>query len=287
MSRKKHILVIPDGNRRHARREYLAACLTDSREALHAAIATLGEVGREAIERRLAQYVQSGRDPGWGGEGDLFDRCSDEIPESYTLGSYQASGRVLDDVLRWALTDTEISTLTIYAAQPENLNRAHSNVVSFLSTGAAVARLWAADSELCSQCSFLLVGDRSLVEKKLEVPELAPTVRGFLDATARLEHSGTGVALQVNLLAAYDLEWEINQAVVDGRFRMDRLIVRDPVDVVFRSGCDGRAALSGALPCQTSFSQICLNPAYFPDLDISQISSEIDKNRTTRLVSGL
>jgi undecaprenyl pyrophosphate synthase len=140
---------------------------------------------------------------------------------------------------------------------------------------------------LCSQCSFRLVGDRGLLTKKLEVPELAPTVRNFLNATDRLKHAGTGVVLQVNLLAAYDFEWEINQAVMDGRFRTDRLIVCDPVDVVFRSGCDGRAALSGALPCQTSFSQICLNPAYFPDLDISQISSEIDEKSTARHSSGL
>lgn len=286
MGTKKHILVIPDGNRRHARREFLAASLKDSRQALHDAIGSLERPDQEAIEARLDQYVRTGRDPGWEGGRDLFDEYAGEIPESFIIGSYRQSGHLLDEVLRWALRQDPIFALTIYAAQPENLNRAHSNVVSFLSTGAEIAQQWSSDGELSSQCSFRLVGNRSLFTRKLEVPGLAPTVRAFLDATERLELAGTGTGLQVNLLAAYDFEWEINEAVVEGRFREDRLPVRDPVDIVFRSGCDGRAALSGALPCQTSFSQIYLTPTYFPDLDLSQISHEILEMRTARHSSG-
>jgi undecaprenyl pyrophosphate synthase len=132
-----------------------------------------------------------------------------------------------------------------------------------------------------------MVGDRSLFECKLENAGLAQTVTDFLEQTACLERACCGDELHVNILAPYDFLWEINQAIVDGRFCPERLAVHEAVDFVFRSGCFGRAALSGAIPYQAAFSKICLSPVYFPDCTVEQVERAIHAGGAPRFMSGL
>jgi len=287
MREGRHLLVIPDGNRRHARREYLSACMQKSLDAFRGSVAHLDESDRESLERRLARYLETGNDSFWEYARDLLDEPTVKLPEEFLRESYRASGKLIDELLRWALADEATSELTLYAAQAGNLLRADSEVASFLSAGADYAKRWANDREISSRCTFQMVGDRALFERKQEAAGLAETVTDFLEQTARLEKAGRGDELHVNILAPYDFLWEINQAIVNGRFCPDRLVVREAVDFVFRSGSFGRAALSGAIPCQTAFSKICLSPVYFPDCTVDQIERAIRAGGAPRFVSGL
>ena len=285
--RVRHLLLIPDGNRRHARREYLRALLHQSLDRFEAALATFPQCDREATRRRIRAYARSGRDPGWCGARDPLDASWLEAPEPYLLASYRASAEILDRVLLSSLHDKNIRELTLYAAQEKNLSRSDINVRAFLCVGAEIAFRWSSNAALCGQAQFRLVGDRALIEAKRTQPRLKEVTEAFLDHTGRLEAAGHGAALRVNILAAYHFEWEVNQAIERGRFSSANMVVAEPVDVVFRTGSRGQAKLSGALPCQAAFAQLVFRDAYFPDCDSRQIVSDVSDLQCSRNRSGL
>jgi len=282
----RHLLVIPDGNRRHAKREYLCSLLRESRGSLAAALSSIPDKDASALRRRIETYLQTGDDHGLEKAVDLLDRVSVELPPEFLLTSYRKSGRLIEELLRSCLTDRSLDILTVFGMQTRNLSRVETEVLAFLHVESDYARKWSNDPDLIARCRFQMVGDQAAFDQ-LETPALRKAARDYAEAAAALQAAGQGDELCVNILAPYDFLWEIERATVDGRFDRNQLAVANDVDLVIRSGSIGRSPTSGALPLQVAFSRLHLISDYFPDCSVRELRKAIDDCAGGRPESGL
>ncbi len=288
MSGVNHLLVIPDGSRRHAKREHLSQQFrAESEESFRHRLVGLDRGDATTLARRIANFSMTGEDPMDWDRRDELDAVEIDVPAEHLKSSYQASGLVVDSMLRWVLARGSIRILTLYGMQAANLCRSSDEVIAFLDVESSYAETWSRDPEIRSRCRFTMVGDRSLLTSKRGNPEFQTAVARYVEGTDQLVRSCDGSDLQINILAPYEATWEINQAVVNGHFDPAKLLVQDGVDLVFRSGSQGRSATSGAVPCQTAFSRLVRSLKYFPDCTVEELSRAIDEGAAQRLRSGL
>ena len=194
MNSSLHILLIPDGNRRHARREHLRQLQVTDPGALQQILDRLGEHNAAEALRRL------GEDPSSISETsariDVFDRPEITAPESQLKASYRESAVVLEDMLRLALSDPNVVTLSIYGMQSENLKRPPEMVRSFLNVETDFAERWLEDAEIRSNCSFSLVGNTGLLKQRQNDPEIGTAITRFQRKLEQLESLCLGTRLR-------------------------------------------------------------------------------------------
>lgn len=276
MRQVQHLLLIPDGSRRHARREFLRALLHGGSDRFDTAIQCLDLRETPKLRERIEAFDRSHQDPVYDDDSpDLLDSAKLSVPFTYLLASYLEGVRVMDATVRWMLQERSVSLLSAYGMQVRNLHRSDDEVLAFISAETDCANSWAADSEITARCSIRFVGDRLALESQRRSPRLADAIDTFLESADRLTAVSRGDQLRINILAPYDPVWEIRQAIVGSRFDPARLSIPEPVDLVIRTGCAGRSLTSGALPLQAAYSQFALIKAYFPDCSSHVIARAI------------
>lgn len=276
MGAGRHLLLIPDGSRRHARREYLRAMLDRSAREFEALLEELPPGLALRLRERITRYARDGADTGFDpGQPDVLDELAVELPGSLYLASYRRCVSLLDELVDWLLAEGETSVLSVYGMQLANLQRADAQACAFLRAEAECCEGWASSQARLERCTFRFVGDQSLLEAGRWRPALRQELARYARARERLARAAHGRDLVVNLLAPYDYEWEINQAIVAGRFERSALAVPESVDLVVRSGSGSRSVLSGALPCQSAFSQFAPIPGYFPECRLGDLQRAV------------
>jgi undecaprenyl pyrophosphate synthase len=288
MRQVQHLLLIPDGSRRHARREFLRELLHDGPGRFDAAIQWLGRTEASELRKRIEAFDRSRRDPAYDGDSpDLLDSTMIPVPFAHLLASYLEGVRVMDSTVRGILQSGSISLLSAYGMQVRNLDRSDDEVLAFINAETDCANCWAVDTDITQRCSFRFVGDRLALEAQRRSPRLADAIDAFIESADRLTSAARGDQLRINILAPYDPAWEIGQAIVGARFDPTRLPIPEPVDLVVRTGCAGRSLTSGALPFQTAYSQFALLKTYFPDCSSHDIAGAIASSLEKTRVPGL
>lgn len=277
-SAPRHVLVIPDGSRRHARRAFLCDLLGRSSAEFRLAMKTRPASEVTALEARLQTYSRTLRDPLYdASRRDLLDVKEVQPPLSYLLDSYRQGTQLIDAFLRWILDRGEVRILSAYGMQARNLERSDEEVTAFLRAETECANRWADNAALLSRCTFRFIGDRGTLERHRNRSALVDLIDAYLDGARELEKRSQGRELRVNILAPYDPEWEIKRAIVRGGFDRQALAVPEPVDFVVRSGNAGRSLTSGALPLQAAYSQFASLRAYFPDCSLDDLKDALER----------
>jgi undecaprenyl pyrophosphate synthase len=288
MRQVQHLLLIPDGSRRHARREFLRDLLHDGSDRFDAAIQWLDRKEASELRERIELFDRSRRDPVCDEDSpDLLDSAMIPVSFDHLLASYLEGVRVMDATVRGILQEGSVSLLSAYGMQVRNLDRSDDEVLAFIIAETDCANRWSVDVDLTQRCSIRFVGDRLALESQRQRPRLADAIDAFLESADRLTTASRGNQLRINILAPYDPAWEIGQAIVGARFDPTRLPIPEPVDLVIRTGCAGRSLTSGALPLQTAYSQFALLRTYFPDCSSHDIAGAIANSLETTRDPGL
>lgn len=282
----RHVLLIGDGHRRHARRSWLCAALRDDPEAFARQLAQLPPDAARALRARIQTVAAGGADPHLDRPPDLLDRLAGPIPGERLLASYRSGGRVLESLLRWNLENHRVPLLSVYGMQTRNLDRADEEVAAFLRAEAECAQRWAEDEHLARGYRFAFVGDRAAFDRPLQRSALKPLIEEWCESAGKLEEATRGGERPVRILAPYDPAWELNEASRGGRFDPALLPVPEPVDLVVRSG-GGRSSTSGALPYQVAYSQYAGIPSYFPDVRVADFEAALATHEDRRRGTGL
>lgn len=284
MGKLNHLLIIPDGSRRYARREYLTDMFKESKEKFRYILKGFAQISE--LETRIEEYDHTGNDPLYQhGSKDLLDSNQINVPQGYLLEAYRKGAKIFDDIIKWILQGDEIFILSIYGIQVKNLGRSDEQVAAFMKAETEAFNGWAEDKYLTSRCEFKFVGDKEAFEPHMD-GILGSVIKEFNNSTTRLEKNSLGEDLKINILAPYDFSWEINQAIVDGVFDLKRLVVPEKVDLIIRSG-NSKAPLSGALPCQAAHSQFVSIKEYFQDFNTNTIQNILKEYNIKKRGSGL
>lgn len=248
-----NILLIPDGNRRYARREHLATVLSDQGSL---ARLNLSEDVAVQLEERIRRFLQTGRDPFY--DADMLDYLIEFDIGLDFLPAYKKGASNIDSVVRYILSDRLANAISIYGLQPANLQRRAEEIDAMLRAEIDQFNQWAQDVGLLADVKFKFVGDLSLLEKY-------PQGYLYQEAAKKLEESSKGQKLQIFILAPYDYRWEVNQEIRDGVFDESRLVV-SLVDLVIRTSNERR--ISEALPIQSRNAEYVFRREYFPDFTL-------------------
>ncbi len=253
-----HLLIIPDGNRRYAKRAYLADILL--RDGNLDSLALSDKVSFDVIfqlETRIRRFVETEIDPFY--NLDIIDYLKDlNVPQPYLSQAYKKGAANIDSIIRYTLTNKLASIISIYGLQPANLQRKNEEINAMLQAEIDQFNEWSQDEQLSRDVKFKFVGDLSLLKAH-------PKGFMYLDAAKGLEEDSTGERLRIFILAPYKYFLEVNQAIVDGKFEESRLIV-PPVDFVIRTSDEKR--ISEALPIQTRNAEYIFRKQYFPDFTL-------------------
>ena len=251
----RHLLLIPDGNRRYAKREYIAEVLSQ-----HGSLASLPlpKDVAEQLEERIRKYLQTRRDSYY--DENMEDHLKHLDVAIDNLPAYRKGATNIDSIIRLVLANGSASTISIYGLQPANLQRKAEEIDAMLQAEIEQFNKWLQDAQLLSDVKFRFVGDLTLLESHCMGNQ-------YQGAAKALVESSSGQKLNIFVLAPYDYRWEINQAIREGRFEESRLIV-PPVDLVIRTS--GEKRISEAVPLQTRNAEYVFRREYFPDfrLDI-------------------
>lgn len=283
-----HLLIIPDGGRRYTRRELLTDLFRQSVEEFERSVLqNFPKKYFPALKRRIEKYAQMGKDPFYReGFEDLLDLSKINIPLDFLLNSYRRGGKVFDSIVRWILKNNATKILSIYAIQRRNLDRSDEQTYAVLKSELEVFKLWANDEIITSQCSFKFVGDQGLFKRHKDRDLVGGVIKEFVNSARELEERFSGKKLKIYILAPYDREWEINQAVINGKFAPARLVVKEEVNLILRTGY-AKTPTSGALPYQTAYAQFSPVPEYFPDFTIEIFQKVLEEYGAKERESGL
>ena len=159
MQQLNHILIIPDGERRYARREFLTDLFRSSRSEFKNALKLLSQEQIDNLGKRIVVYSQTGLDLLYTrAYPDFLDTSKIDVPLDYLVASYMKGGQVFDALIRWMIHDSVVPTLSIYALQAKNLGRPDEQVRAMLSVEVEFFKRWSEDTELCGGCTFTFVG---------------------------------------------------------------------------------------------------------------------------------
>ncbi len=288
-NRLNHLLIIPDGDRRYARREYLAGLFNESLEAFREILSALSKRDAELLEKRIGKYNQTERDPFYDdseNSRDILDSGKIFVPQDYLLNSYKRGGEVFSSLIKWILQNDITKVLSIYALQRRNLERPNEQVEVMLKVEAEFFKIWTDNKEMMSSCEVKFVGDQKIFDLYKDKKILREAIDYYVNNIKLLEKRSLGKKLKVYVLAPYDREWEINQAIVRGRFNPVRLVVKEEVDLVIRTG-NAKTFTSGALPYQVAYSQFSSVPEYFPDFTVEILQKALKGYGVKKRESGL
>lgn len=288
-----HIFIIPDADRRHARRQYLVDLFRESPEKFKGALNEFPNENRFSrheyleLEGRIEQFVNTGKDLQYFKDSrDLLNSDKIQAPLDYLLDSYTQGGEVFSTLIKYILKNNTCKVLSIYALQKRNLERTDEEISPLLRAELKFFRKWSNDDEITSQCNFKFVGDSGIWDLHKHRQKIKGTIEEFIDSTEELEAKACGNKLKVYVLAPYDSKWEINQAVIDGKFNPENLIVKEPVDLIIRCG-NAKMPISGGLPYQTQFAQFASVKKYFPDFTVEDFDEVLDKYDDRKRESGV
>ncbi len=293
MTKLNHLFIIPDAGRRYARREYLADLFKKSPKKIKELLFNplnpdiISEKDFSELEKRISDYVRTGQDSIC--EHNVKDPLNSNkiyAPLDYVINSYRKGGNVFDTLIRHILERDICSILSIYALQKRNLERTDEETYAMLKVEPEFFRRWAKDKEISNQCDFKFVGDKGVLELHKHRPKLKETIEDYIASVEELEKKSSGSKLKIYVLTPYDSDWEINQAVVDGKFNPQNLIVREPVNLIIRCG-NSKMPISGGLPYQTQFAQFISIKEYFPDLNINIFNEALNKYDDRKREPGL
>ena len=274
-----HLLIIPDGDRRYARREYLAGLFNESLKAFRETLSALSKRDAELLEERIEEYNQTGRDPFYDDRENFMDILYSGkifVPQGYLLNSYKKGGEVFSSLMKWILQNDITKVLSIYALQRRNLERPDEQVEIMLKVEAEIFKLWADNKEMMSSCKVKFVGNQKIFDLYKDKKILRGAIDYYVNSIKLLETKSSGKKLKVYVLAPYDRVWEINQAIVSGRFNPARLVVKEEVDLIIRAG-NAKTPTSGALPYQVAYSQFSSVPEYFPDFTVEILQKGLEE----------
>ncbi len=229
------MLIIPDGDRRYARREYLAGLFNESLKAFRETLSALSKRDAELLEERIEEYNQTGRDPFYDDRENFMDILYSGkifVPQGYLLNSYKKGGEVFSSLMKCILQNDITKVLSIYALQRRNLERPDEQVEIMLKVEAEIFKLWADNKEMMSSCKVKFVGNQKIFDLYKDKKILRGAIDYYVNSIKLLETKSSGKKLKVYVLAPYDRVWEINQAIVSGRFNPARLVVKEEVDLI-------------------------------------------------------
>jgi len=280
MDKLNHLFIIPDGCRRWARRKYLAELYLKDKKEFLKALENLPENAVKDIEKRIAIFVKTGKDIFYELARDQINRPIDyldlniEVPRKYLLDAYEKGGTVFDEMIRWVLKNNVTNTLTIYALQRTNLNRPVDHIFATVKAQIERFKLWKKEKEYFKECTIKFVGDKNFFEtsENSNNEEVKKLFDEYAKRSIELEDNFSGEKLKIFALAPYDPEWEINQAIDNGKFNPKKLIVSD-VDCVIRGANEKR--ISNALPYQLRAAQFVSVSVYFPDFTIETFENAL------------
>jgi len=289
----KHIFIIPDADRRHARRQYLTDLFRQSPKKFRGALNgfpnenRLSEQELLKLEERIKEFAETGEDPLYKDNlKDILDTNKILVPLDYLIDSYNRGGEIFDNIIKYVLNRDICNTLSIYGLQKRNLERTDEEVYAMLKVEPKFFRRWAEDKEIISQCNFKFVGDKKIFDLHKYRLNLKGGIEEFVNSANELEAKACGDKLKVYILAPYDSEWEINQAIINGKFNPNNLVVKEPVDLIIRSG-NAKTPISGGLPYQTQFSQFISIKEYFPDLTMERFQRVLNSCDNKERESGV
>ncbi len=283
-----HLLIIPDGDRRYARREYLAELFNESLEAFREILSVLKK-DTELLEERIEEYSRTGRDPFYDdcdNSIDILDSGKIFVPQGYLFNSYKKGGEVFSSIIKWILQNDITKILSIYALQRRNLERPDEQVEVMLKVEAEFFKIWIDNKEMMSSCKVKFVGDQKIFDLYKDKKILGEVINDYVNNIKLLETRSSGKKLKVYVLTPYDGVWEINQAIVNGRFNPARLVVKEEVDLIIRAG-NAKTPTSGALPYQVAYSQFSSVPEYFPDVTVEILQEALKEYGAKKRESGL
>ena len=269
MGSPNHILIIPDGGRRHARMQWLRNLFEKSPRKFRAALKkSLNKRDISSLEERIKEFSETGKDPQYLLDSkDLLYSNKIHVNVGYLIDSYKKGGEVLNTLIKYILKNDTCNVLSIYGLQKKNLERTEIECFAMLEAEPEFFRKWARDEEIYSQCNFKFVGDREVFDLARRGLINGYLIDRFMDSADELERKSCGDKLKVYVLAPYDYEWEVNRAIVDGRFDPKRLVVKESVDLIIRCG-NSRVPISGGIPIQVRDAQFTSVKKYFSDFTI-------------------
>lgn len=153
-----------------------------------------------------------------------------------------------------------VRELTYYGFTVDNCKRPKEQVLSF--------------SRACVEAAELIVNEGVLL--RVAGNTKSPCFPPELLAYANADESRRDDRMRVNLLVNYGWEWDI------GNGFLTRDISR--IDLVIRWG--GMCRLSGFLPVQTVYSDICVLQELWPDFEPSQFEKAIEWYRRQDVTLG-
>lgn len=288
-----HLFIITDGGRRYARREFLAGLFKKSRGNFEEALIGFPNENRFSqykfleLEDRIETYVKTGKDPQYHKDGiDLLDSGKIIAPEEYLLDSYRKGGEALNKLIKYILENNVCNVLSIYGLQKRNLDRTDVETFAMLKVESEFFKKWGKNEEISSNCNFKFVGDRKIFDLHKYRLRLKEPIEKYVEAMDLAEANGIGKKLKVYVLTPYDSCWEINQAIENGKFNPNNLVVKEPVDLIVRAG-NAKTPISGGLPYQAQFAQFISVKQYPADFDTRVLSNALDNYRIKERESGL
>ena len=277
MQKLSNLLIIPDGNRRYGKRAYLADIF--SKDGNLDSLSLNDEVSFDVIfqlETRIRRFVETKRDPFY--YLNITDYLKDlTVPGDYLLRAYRKGVESVDSIVRYVLSHKLAGVLSIYAIQSANLQRKAEVIDAILQAEIDQFLKWAEDAQLVNDVKFKFVGDLAL---------LGTHHKGlaYLEAAKKLKEASKGQKMQVFILAPYDCRWEINQAIIDGKFEESRLIV-PPADLVIRTSDEKR--ISEAIPIQARNAEYVFRKQYFPDFTLEVFKEVLSEFHSRQRRFGL
>ncbi len=287
MQQLNHVLIIPDGERRWARREFLTDLFRSSKSEFRSALQALAEEQIDNLGARIKVYAQTGIDSLYTiDQQDFLDTSKIDVPLEYLVASYMKGGQIFDAIIRWMMSNSGIPILSIYALQARNLGRSDEQVYTMIKAESEYFKRWSEDNEICERCNFKFVGDKGVFDAHKQRAGLREIIEKHITFREKLEINSSGKHLKIYILTPYDRDWEINQAIVDGAFNPKKLVVQEEVDLTIRAG-NAKTPTSGALPYQTAYHQFTPLKQYFPDFTIEIVRDAIKAYGAKERESGL
>ena len=293
MKKLNHLFIIPDADRRHARREYLTGLFKQSPKKFRSALnkspnkKLFSKQDISVLEKRIKEFSETNEDPQYSQDSkDLLYSNKIQVLLGSLMDSYRKGGEVFDTLIKHILENNVCNVLSIYGLQKRNLDRTDVETFAMLKVESEFFRRWGKDEEIYSQCNFKFVGDKDIFDSNKYGLGFGEIIKKFIDSSEGLEKKSCGNKLKIYLLAPYDSNWEINQAIENNQFNPDRLVVKEPVDLIIRTG-NAKNPISGGLPYQTQFSQFTSVKKYFPDFTIDDFQKVLIQYDDRKTESGL
>lgn len=186
---------------------------------------------------------------------------------------HREGAKRLEEFVSWCADHPEIRTLSVYGLSTENLNR----------DGKEVNELW----EVFKRNFELLLKSKTIRNKGIKVNVIGnantwrPDVKNLAKDIMFTTKSYTSNVL--NILVSYGSQFEISNAILKiagkgikkvplgEKILNEFLLVKDPVDIVIRTG--GEQRLSNFLLYQAAYAEIYFSKTLWPDFN----KKEFDK----------